>query len=306
MEHRKNFMKKKIKIIFIGSVVFSKHLLITLKNLDFIEIVAVVTKKRKKMKSDFCDLSHTSNKYKIRSLIVNDINSKKSYNILRNLEFDYIFCFGWSQILKKKIIKLAKKFAIGYHPSDLPSNRGRHPIIWAISLGLKNTASCFFKINEKADDGKILSKKYIKILNKDDANSLYLKLVNSAKYQLKQLTYDLYNNKVKVIKELKKEKNYWRKRNYEDGKIDWRMNANSIYNLIKSLSTPYDGAHFIFKDREFKVFDSKVIKIDKDNIEPGKILRVSLNNFIVKCGIDALQLIMIKSNKVFKKGEYLK
>ena len=52
-----------------------------------------------------------------------------------------------------------------------------------------------FKINEKADDGKILSKKHVKILRNDSANSLYFKLLNVAKHQLKQLSYDIYNKK---------------------------------------------------------------------------------------------------------------
>ena len=33
---------------------------------------------------------------------------------------------------------------LGFHPSELPKNRGRHPLIWALALGLKKSASTFF------------------------------------------------------------------------------------------------------------------------------------------------------------------
>jgi len=33
---------------------------------------------------------------------------------------------------------------VGFHPAALPANRGRHPLIWALFLGLKKTASTFF------------------------------------------------------------------------------------------------------------------------------------------------------------------
>lgn len=299
-------MKKKIKIIFIGSVLFSKYLIESLNKLNFIEIVAVITKKRKKIKSDYCDLTKIAKKHNLKSFYVDDINSERSLYILNKAKADYIFCFGWSQILKKRTINAVKKFVIGYHPSDLPSNRGRHPIIWAIALGLKKTASCFFKMNEKPDDGKVLSKKYILISNQDNAYSLYLKLVNLAKSQLKNLAHELYRGKLDIIKEKKKEKNYWRKRNYDDGKIDWRMTADSINNLIKALSHPYDGAHFMYKSKEYIVFYSKVIKISKNNIEPGKILTINRGSLTVKCGLNALQLKKIKTNRAFKTGEYLK
>ena len=48
---------------------------------------------------------------------------------------------------------------LGYHPSLLPFNRGRHPIIWALALGLKETGSTFFFMDENADTGDIVSQK---------------------------------------------------------------------------------------------------------------------------------------------------
>jgi methionyl-tRNA formyltransferase len=39
--------------------------------------------------------------------------------------------------------------------------------------------------------------------------------------------------------------NTWRKRSSTDGKIDWRMSAQSIHNLVRGLTTPYVGAHFL-------------------------------------------------------------
>ncbi len=300
-------MQKKIKIAFIGSVLFSRYLLDSLIKIKFIEIAAVITKKRKKLKSDFCDLSKISKINGLKAYYVNNINSKQSFNILRDADVDYIFCFGWSQLLSKKILNTAKNFAIGYHPSDLPANRGRHPIIWALSLGLKRTSSCFFKLNVKADDGTILSKKNVKISSKDKAKTLYAKLIKVAKSQIRNLTFDLYKKKkLKIIKAKKAKNNFWRKRDYNDGKIDWRMSATSINNLVKALSKPYDGAHFTHKNTDFKVFNSKIIKFNKNNIEPGKILSVKKGNLLVKCGFQALLLNDFKSYKNFKNGEYLK
>ena len=34
-------------------------------------------------------------------------------------------------------------------------------------------------------------------------------------------------------------------RNIKDGEIDWRMSSESIDNLIKALTHPYIGAHFL-------------------------------------------------------------
>lgn len=34
-------------------------------------------------------------------------------------------------------IKKSRIGIIGYHPTKLPNNRGRHPLIWTLLLGLK-------------------------------------------------------------------------------------------------------------------------------------------------------------------------
>ena len=64
-------------------------------------------------------------------------------------------------LIKSKILKLVKENSIGFHPSKLPYNKGRHPIIWSIVLGLKSTASSFFVINNdlNPDTGDLISQK---------------------------------------------------------------------------------------------------------------------------------------------------
>ena len=57
---------------------------------------------------------------------------------------DIIFCFGWSRLIKEELLKIPKKGVVGYHPAMLPKNRGRHPLIWALALGIKTTGSTFF------------------------------------------------------------------------------------------------------------------------------------------------------------------
>ena len=97
---------------------------------------------------------------KIKYLLryVDDVNSKDNYNWIKSLNPDIIFCFGWSNLLKKDILTLAPMGVLGFHPSKLPQNRGRHPLIWALALGLKKSASTFFFM----DEGLIVVKFYLK------------------------------------------------------------------------------------------------------------------------------------------------
>ena len=77
----------------------------------------------------------------------------------------------------------------------------------------------------------------------------------------------LKKNKVKSLKQRNLESNYWRKRSEVDGKIDWRMDAQSIDNLVKALTKPYPGAYFLFNEKKITVCVAKVIDLNKKNFE---------------------------------------
>ena len=296
-----------MKILFIGSAKSSKFLLKKCFDLK-LDVVGVCAKKESN-NDDFCDLKKYFKLSDNLSIYAKDINSYKSYTWIKNKKPDYIFCFGWSQILKKKIIKLAKIMTIGFHPTELPKNRGKHPIIWSIILGLKKTASTFFVIkDEKVDVGKILSQKKFLIKKFDDSLSLYNKIIKISSSQLEDIVKKIQTGK-SVEFFTKGRSNYWRKRKIEDGIIDWRMSANSIYNLVRALSSPYTNAYFYFKNKKIKVLKAKIVKSKNfSNIahfEPGKIIKKEKFFFDVKCGEGVIRILKIDSVINFKLNEYL-
>ncbi len=299
--------KDKLKILLIGSAFSSKILLkkcISLK----LNIVGVCTKKSSK-NFDFCNLKSEFKNTKLKFKYVNDINSSTNFNWIKDKRPDLIFCFGWSQILSKKIINIPKLGTIGFHPTELPKNRGRHPIIWSLALGLKQTASSFFVIkNEIPDSGKIISQRKIRINNHDNAYSLYLKIMKAASLQLNEIVKRI-SSKLNLPYKNNKFSNHWRKRDYSDGMIDWRMTAVSINNLVRALDKPYMHPHFYHNDKEFKIFKSKII-LDRDNIkieniEPGKILSKSKSSFDVKCGSGILRVLKVNRSINLNRVNYL-
>ena len=102
---------------------------------------------------------------------------------------------GLSKLINRELLEIPKLGVVGYHPTLLPKNRGRHPLIWALVLGLTQTGSTFFFMDEGADSGPIISQEKVKITKKDTANTLYKKIEITASKQLK------------IFSSFKKEKN---------------------------------------------------------------------------------------------------
>ena len=293
-----------MKVLLVGTVEFSLKTLEKLIDLK-VDLIGVCTKEASTFNSDFADLKPLCIANKIPYLTVDDINSRDSIQWITVLNPDVIFCFGWSSLIKKEILNIAPMRVVGFHPAKLPMNRGRHPLIWALALGLKESASTFFFMDEGADSGDMLSQVDFEISYQDDARSIYNKVIDIALCQIEEFIPKLEKNNFTRIRQNNQHSNSWRKRNESDGEIDFRMSSRSIYNLTRALTKPYVGAHIKFNETNYSVWKVKESNDFQENIEPGKVLRVFDKIFVVKSYDGAIEIIEHNFKEMPKVGEYL-
>jgi methionyl-tRNA formyltransferase len=294
-----------MKIVFVGTVEFSLKILEVLLDINA-EVVGVVTDVNRGVNSDYADLQPLCKESKIPVLSTEKINAPDTIKWIADRSPDVIFCFGWSRLIKKELLGLPPMGVVGYHPAELPRNRGRHPLIWALVLGIQKTASTFFFMDESADSGDILSQVPVDILGGDDAGSLYLKIISIARGQIAEIVPALEDGSFQRIPQEHVGSNLWRKRGMKDGEIDWRMSARSIHNLVRGLARPYVGAHMKANGEIYIIWKTKLIECaDVENIEPGKVIEASDNSVIIKCGDSCVELLEIEPSLNLKKGDYL-
>lgn len=295
-----------MRIVFIGTVEHSLQMLKVIIG-EKMKIVGILTADDNGDNSDYADLGPVASHNKIPIMRTRDINSHKVINWIQELSPNVIFCIGWSRLIDKKILQIPSIGVIGYHPAALPLNRGRHPLIWALVLGLKRTSSTFFFMDESADTGDIIDQRQIAINQDDDASTLYKKMVKVARKQIKDILPSLIDGNYNRISQNNLESNVWRKRDNKDGQIDWRMSATSIYNLVRGLTKPYVGAHFVTEGKEYKVWKSRVVScINTDNVEPGKVIDVNRDRIpCIMCGDDCIELLEVDPVLSTSKGSYL-
>lgn len=251
-----------------------------------IQIVEVLTARESSFNSDFVDLTHIARIAEIPVKYTGDESHSSFLTRLRDLDIDVIFVIGWSRLLQSELIKLPRFGAIGFHPAQLPCNRGRHPIIWALALGLEETASTLFKLEDGADTGPIISQMNIPITFEDDANRLYQRVLAVLPSQVNSIVDQLKIGKLDLSPQDHSVANTWRKRSPLDGLIDWRMSAEGIYNLTRALTYPYAGAEFVYRDNLVKLWQCEVFEEElAPNIEPGKVIGIDSRGPIIKTGL---------------------
>jgi methionyl-tRNA formyltransferase len=294
-----------MRIVFIGAVDFSRYTLeATLINQG--HVVGIVTPADTGANADFCDLSPVAHEWRIPIHYCKNVNAPETIDWIKGKSPDIIFCWGFSQLIRQELLNVPPLGIIGYHPALLPANRGRHPLIWALCLGLKESGSTFFRMEEGADSGPILSQEKFPISPEDDAFALQQRIKEIASVQISNFLPRLVSGRAEFKEQDPTLASYWRKRTRADGIIDWRMNSEAILNLIRALTHPYPGAEFKYKGQFVTAWKASPFTsyLPKD-IEPTKVVDVIEGKPVIKCYDRGIIITHFEPEIDFVPGGYL-
>lgn len=294
-----------LRIAFIGCVEFSHATLEFVLTLSGVDVVGVVTRGSSPGNADFRSLEDLAKQTSIPVHIAEGDDQNAIAAFLRGVRPEVVYCFGWPNLLKREVLQIPARGVVGYHPAALPRNRGRHPLIWALALGLEETASTFFMMDEGADSGHIISQDPIAIAASDNAASLYEKMTQTALDQIARFTPAIASGTQVARPQNSAESNTWRRRTRKDGEIDWRMPGKAIHDLVRALARPYVGAHCVFDGKDVRVWRADIGPPTPPNLEPGKVLDVTNGEILVKCWDRSVRIVEHEFPHLPKPGEYL-
>ncbi|MFA6189470.1 MAG: formyltransferase family protein [Sulfuricurvum sp.] len=256
------------------------------------QLCALISMPRETLPINSADIESFAKNNNVMYFEFEDINSQESVDTLKNLNIDIIVS-SWPKIIKNEILTLPK-LLVGTHPTNLPHNRGRHPLHWLLALGIKETKQSFFWMDSGIDSGKILLQLPIEIEKHDDINTLNQKAAAVAYTGIKTICKQIENSTLDM-KQQEGVPNYWRARNIFDSIIDLRMGSEAIINHVKSFTHPYPCAKLIFKKEIISILEAEVFEQDEEwvkNMEYGKIYLINGQSIVVKCCDSLIKLIV--------------
>ncbi|MHB8362188.1 MAG: methionyl-tRNA formyltransferase [Patescibacteria group bacterium] len=219
-KNHKKRVNTKPSIIFLGSSDFSLPILDMLyKNFD---LKCVVLKSREPTA-----VLLYARENNIKTILFDDLNDSELSNC------DYIVVASFGKIIPKSMV-LKYKF-INVHASLLPDLRGATPIQTALYKGCKVTGVSIILMNDKLDEGDILSQDKINIDDGDNYKTLESKL--------SLLGANLLEKTLNDFKNITQEKQVHSKATYcyiddfkrEKGQIDWNLESIDVINKIRAF-----------------------------------------------------------------------
>ncbi len=256
-----------------------------------IEVPAVFTHKDSKKENIwFQSLAMQAQQNNIPVFFPEDINQKRWIELLQEISPKVILSCYFRQMVKDEILSIPKIAAVNLHGSLLPKYRGRCPVNWQLIHGEKVSGVTLHHMVRKADAGDIIGQESVRVEPRDTAYTLFQKLEDAAERLLKRFMPLLLEGKAPRIPQDHSQATYFGGRRPEDGKIDWSLDARSIYNLIRAVTWPYPGAFSFLDGKQLFIWDG-LVHLDKNlGISPG-VLEIYNGRVLIQTGKGVLELL---------------
>ena len=257
-----------MKCAVIGAVKSTGVLLQSLRRNGFGDVFVFGHSPRDKdLISGWCDLDALSKELGFQFRPFNKITECEPE--LDDFQPDVLFVVGLSQIVPEKMLSIARKANVGFHPTALPLGRGRAAIAWLI-LQQTSGAATFFSLRAGIDDGPIFVQEAYSVCEADDAADVEAKILQAEERGLDRWLPRLQAGELFANEQDHTLASWYGRRTPEDGEINWRAPRLEVLRLIRASAPPHPGAFSYSGDIKIKLLKASLI----DRPELGVIGRI--------------------------------
>ena len=220
------------------------------------------------------------------------VNTKEFIASLLENRPDYIIVVAFGQILSETLLKVPKQFCINLHSSLLPKYRGAAPINRAILNGETRSGVTTMIMDKGMDTGDILLVDETPIEQNDDAQCLHDKLSEQGGKLVLETLSRLQKNDLLPTPQNSDLASYAPKLKKEESLIDWKIDAENIFNKIRGLS-PWPGTHTLYNGKRLAILKGEIV-LGESSDRPGHIERITDTGIEVGTGKNRLKITELK------------
>lgn len=280
---------KEVKIVFMGTASFSRHVLEKLLENNF-NIIGVVTQPdryvgRKKILT-MPEVKELALKNDIP--VIQPQRIKQDYQGVIDLKPDLIITAAYGQIIPEEILKTPKLGCINVHASLLPKYRGGAPVHYAIINGEKVTGVTIMYMAKKMDAGNIISQLEVDISDQETTGELYERLSIAGAELLMETLPSIIEGSNVSIEQDERLVTYAPTISHEQEKLDFNKSALQVYNQVRGMN-PWPGAYTIYQGKVIKIWAGKIHECENakkhhSHQDNGTIVKIFKEAIGVKTG----------------------
>lgn len=208
---------------------------------------------------------------------------------LREARPDVHVVVAFGQIMPAPVIYLPRFHSLNVHFSLLPKHRGAAPVPWAILNGDAVTGVTIFELDEKMDEGPVLSRREVAIGPEEKSFELEARLAEEGAGLLMDTLAGL--GRITPEPQDGAAASYAPKVKKEDGRIDWRETAEAVARRVRAFAG-WPSAFAFFGGKRVIIHDGRAShEPTAPEGAPGSVVRASPAGLEVRCGRGSSYLV---------------
>lgn len=221
------------------------------------------------------------------------IKTEAALEYFRQTAPDVVVIIAYGQIISARLIAIPRLGWINVHGSLLPKYRGAAPINWAIVNGETHTGLTTMQIDPGLDTGPMLLKYETAIAADETAPELASRLAQAGAPLIVETLRRFASGAIAPEPQDNSQATFAPPLKKEEGRIDWALDAQKIYNRIRGLQ-PWPGAFTSFRGKNCQIWARPAGQLSQATARGT--LSVSGGDLLVACGagttlrIDLVQL----------------
>jgi methionyl-tRNA formyltransferase len=159
-------------------------------------------------------------------------------------KFDAQLCLfvNWRFLVPRAFYTSIPKGVFVFHDSLLPKYRGFSPTVWALAEGAERVGASLFRMSEQVDQGPIVDQEAISVGPRESIGMVFERVTDAYLEILDRSFGSLLLGTPPLREQDHAQATYRRRRQDADNRIDWRLDSTTIFNLIRAVTRPYQGA----------------------------------------------------------------
>lgn len=205
---------------------------------------------------------------------------------------DLVLSVYYRNRISQPILNLPRIGAFNVHPSPLPRYRGCFSVPWALTDQQRAWAVTVHAMNESFDDGGILCRRDVEVLETDNAYNLFMRCAANAAGAMVDAAEQLSAGTAKIVPQNPEHATYFPRQVPMGGAIDWHQSGEQLAAFVRAMDFGrattrgyehlYPPALARLDGHDLGIWNVSLRHTDRSGATPGMITRCDSNELCVQ------------------------
>ena len=205
------------------------------------------------------DISQWAEDHQLEVATPEDINGDAFLKLATDFAPDITLSVFYNQVLGNRLLSLPRVASINVHPSLLPAYRGSGALLWALMDGQDKVGITIHFMERVVDSGDMILQRELEVRPDETGHQVYGRIAELIRQVFREEFLDYLASGKFPRQPLGELTDAYTEFTPRRNNIDWNQTSAQINHVVRSLTSPLDGAYTIYEGEPLWIWKLTVV-----------------------------------------------